>query len=163
MGTRANGAGSGIRKYDGYQAQYDSHHLARIGILQTEIEEPRNQGMAIIVSRSDLLSGSGLMYAGWSDAVLVTLSLVVPQPGRCLCALSPGSGVRARLEPFTDLVRHADFGCDLGVLWLTGFSADLELTVSLLVQMDKLVMLIESPVFLSTPFVPALNRYLLTG
>jgi len=29
-------------------------------------------------------------------------------------------------------------------------SADLELTVSLLVQIDKLVMLIESPVFLST-------------
>lgn len=29
------------------------------------------------------------------------------------------------------------------------FSADLELTVSLLVQIDKLVMLIESPVFLS--------------
>jgi hypothetical protein len=28
-------------------------------------------------------------------------------------------------------------------------SADLELTVSLLVQIDKLVMLIESPVFLS--------------
>jgi vacuole morphology and inheritance protein 14 len=33
-------------------------------------------------------------------------------------------------------------------------SADLELTVSLLVQIDKLVMLIESPVFLSTfPFI----------
>jgi len=30
-------------------------------------------------------------------------------------------------------------------------SADLELTVSLLVQIDKLVMLIESPVFLSPP------------
>ena len=48
---------------------------------------------------------------------------------------------------------HLCRGALLGSLVADRTSADLELTVSLLVQMDKLVMLIESPVFLST-FVP---------
>jgi len=41
-------------------------------------------------------------------------------------------------------------------------SADLELTVSLLVQIDKLVMLIESPVFLSPSVCYTIKRKLMS-
>ncbi len=59
--------------------------------------------------------------------------------------MSPSTSVRARVKSAADIVNYSAFLCMLIFL-----SAELELTVSLLVQIDKLVMLIESPVFTST-------------
>ena len=58
--------------------------------------------------------------------------------------MSTRTSIRTCVQPTSDLVRAIVFKYELTP------SADLELTVSLLVQIDKLVMLIESPVFLST-------------
>lgn len=55
-----------------------------------------------------------------------------------------GAGIRTCLQPSKYIVRIG-FSQPVPYLWQS--SADLEITVQMLVQMDKLVQLIESPVF----------------
>ena len=58
--------------------------------------------------------------------------------------MSISSGIRTCLQPSKYIVRIG-FSQPAPYLWQR--SADLEITVQMLVQMDKLVQLIESPVF----------------
>ena len=71
---------------------------------------------------------------------------MVPQRCGGVRALPPRTGIRARIKFATDFVSARGISNPL----LICYSAELELTVSLLVQIDKLVMLIESPIFTST-------------
>lgn len=71
---------------------------------------------------------------------------MVPQPCGCLLIMSSRSGIRTRIQSVTNIVRFFPPSPSVSEL-IVRLSADLEITVSLLVQIDKLVQLIESPVF----------------
>jgi len=59
--------------------------------------------------------------------------------------MSPGTSLRTCIEPTFHIVRV--YGDRRPVVLDFSVSADLEITVAMLVQIDKLVQLIESPVF----------------
>lgn len=70
---------------------------------------------------------------------------MVPQCSGHILTLPLSSSIRAGLSSATDIVGlPLDW---IGLKKLTDISADLEMTVNMLIQIDKLVQLIESPVF----------------
>lgn len=83
--------------------------------------------------------------AGWSNAVHDSVPILVAQRCRYFLALSPRPSVRASLCSAPDLVRPPSPDSHVRSFFFR--SADLEITVSLLIQIDKLVQLLESPVF----------------
>jgi len=68
----------------------------------------------------------------------------VLQCSRYLLLVPAGASIRASLQPSPNIVcLTKEIHCD----GANGTSADLEMTVNMLIQIDKLVQLLESPVF----------------
>jgi hypothetical protein len=92
--------------------------------------------LCLLIPRSSIARRSGALY----DSV----SFVVPQRRCGVFTVPLGAGVRTCVQSSQYFVRqfHMKRWTSLTIL-----SADLEITVPMLVQVDKLVQLIESPVF----------------
>ena len=71
----------------------------------------------------------------------------MPQCRGRVCSLPVGTSLRTRFGSPADIVSDPDQATAKTGLTRPTLSAELEMTVALLVQIDKLVMLIESPVF----------------
>ena len=91
------------------------------------------------------LSLTACLTAGRTGVVHNAISLVVPQSSSGVFAVSPRTSVRACIKHVIHLVCTIFSRAGFSLIFLG--SADLEITVKLLIQVDKLVQLIESPVF----------------
>ncbi len=87
----------------------------------------------------------GLTGTGWPSILRSTISVLVPQCRCNLLLVSPRTGLRASVQSPADIV-----GDTLALISCCSpnmDSAELEMTVNMLIQIDKLVQLLESPVF----------------
>lgn len=76
----------------------------------------------------------------------------------CDILLMPfGPGIRTGVQSSPNLVR---LWCALCVYHANNHSAELEMTVNMLIQIDKLVQLLESPVFTCTSVIISLGALL---
>lgn len=87
----------------------------------------------------------GLTGIGWPSVLRSTISLLVPKCPRNLFLVSPRTGLRASVQSPANIV--GDTLAFPNESPLTADSAELEMTVNMLIQIDKLVQLLESPVF----------------
>lgn len=97
-------------------------------------------GLLVAVKRN-----SYLFATGRTSSIYGAVSILVAQRRRHLLVVSAGSGVRASQCVAANLV--SAFRADRKRSLTCVFSAELEITVGLLIQIDKLVQLLESPVF----------------
>ena len=94
----------------------------------------------------------GCFAAGRAGAFHDSVPILVPQCCGSLLAMSSSSSVRTCFEPALNIV---GWKFSLVIMADDVTSADLEISVQLLVQVDKLVQLIESPVFTCAIFLLA--------
>lgn len=119
--------GPRIRVNNGSEPQPDHDYVARTGRIPKATQEPR------VARRTSALHG--------------LVQDMVPECCGHILSLPSGTGVRASLRVASDLVSLSPVTKHVGHLPGTPGSADLEITVGLLIQIDKLVQLLESPVF----------------
>lgn len=95
-----------------------------------------------------------LTRTGWTIILRYSIQSLVPQCRGNFLSLPAGSSLRAGISFATSFVRYHHSGLHIAS---NKFSADLEMTVNMLIQIDKLVQLLESPVFTCKLHPPPVN------